>query len=61
MERNRAAYWCCGVCAAPQKIDKGIYEVYELIHVGSGVLFYRCRKCMNKPITQKEIALSLHV
>lgn len=44
----------CGVCGRNQTIVSNIKEVLEIVHVGSGIRFSRCRKHMAVGLTEAE-------
>lgn len=44
----------CGICGRANAVREGVVEVLEIINVGSGVHYFRCRKHLNNEVTQEE-------
>ena len=55
----------CGICgcASPPKdglfevLEDGLFEVLEIVHVASGLRYFRCRKDMAVGLTEAERSL----
>lgn len=45
----------CGVCGSAKPPSNGISEVLKVVDVASGVSYFRCRRDMAVPITEREV------